>query len=325
MAQARLGVSAEEHERFFRELLGDIDEPTTPFGLREVHRDGSSVEEARRLLAPSLNERLRAQARRLGVSVATLCHVAWGQVVARTSGREQVVFGTVLFGRMHGGAGADRAMGLFINTLPVRLDLDDTGVEASVRQTHALLAELLRHEHASLALAQRCSGVAAGEPLFSALLNYRHSRTPDREATARRRRSGGRGVARRRGAHQLSVRHVGRGLRRGAGLTAQVGEPLSPERVCDFMQRGAGAAGRRARARPDDAGAHARRAAAGRARRCCWRRGTRPEAPYPTERCIHQLFEAQVRQTPDAIAVVQDDVELTYAELNGGPIDSRTG
>ncbi|MEX3969062.1 hypothetical protein AB4Y42_44545, partial [Paraburkholderia sp. EG286B] len=56
-----------------------------------------------------------------------------------------------------------------------RLDLDGTGVEASVRTTHARLAELLAHEHASLALAQRCSGVAAPAPLFSSLLNYRHN------------------------------------------------------------------------------------------------------------------------------------------------------
>ncbi|MET4332159.1 aryl carrier-like protein, partial [Bradyrhizobium sp. i1.15.2] len=175
VAQARLGVGADAHEQFFRRLLADIDEPTTPFGLSEIRGDGSGVGEAHRMLPQALNARLRSQARRLGVSLASLCHLAWGQVVARSSGREQVVFGTVLFGRMHGGAGADRAMGLFMNTLPLRLDLDGTGVEASVRTTHARLAELLAHEHASLALAQRCSSVAAPAPLFSALLNYRHT------------------------------------------------------------------------------------------------------------------------------------------------------
>jgi hypothetical protein len=40
---------------------------------------------------------------------------------------------------------------------------------------HTLLGDLLRHEHASLALAQRCSAVPTPAPLFSALLNYRHS------------------------------------------------------------------------------------------------------------------------------------------------------
>ena len=146
------------------------------------------------MLPQGLNDRLRGQARRIGVSLASLCHLAWGQVLARTSGREDVVFGTVLFGRMQAGEGADRALGLFINTLPVRLDLDETGVEDSVRQTHQQLADLLRHEHASLALAQRCSGVAAPAPLFSALLNYRHNslrRTPCRTTAADLRRSSG--------------------------------------------------------------------------------------------------------------------------------------
>ncbi|WP_033058535.1 non-ribosomal peptide synthetase, partial [Sinorhizobium arboris] len=175
VAQARLGMDAKAHEEFFRKMLADIDEPTLPFGLSEVRGDGRGSSEARRMLPPALNDRLREQARRLGVSLASLCHLAWGQVVARSSGREQVVFGTVLFGRMHAGSGADRTMGLFINTLPVRLDLDGTGVAASVQATHARLSELLAHEHASLALAQRCSGVAAPVPLFGALLNYRHN------------------------------------------------------------------------------------------------------------------------------------------------------
>jgi non-ribosomal peptide synthetase component F len=117
-------------------LLGDIEEPTTPFGLTQVQRDGHGVEEARALLSSALNTRLRLHARRLSVSLASLCHLAWGQVVARTSGREKVVFGTVLCGRVHRGADAEHATGPFGNVLPMRLNLDDTGVEASVRQTH---------------------------------------------------------------------------------------------------------------------------------------------------------------------------------------------
>nr|WP_318246564.1 hypothetical protein [Rhizobium sp. T1473] len=175
VAQARLGGDAKAHEEFFRSMLADIDEPTLPFGLSQVHGDGSGVGEAHRMLPQALNDRLRAQARRLGVSLASLCHLAWGQVVALSSGRSRWCSARLLFGRMQAGAGADRALGLFIKPLPVRLDLDGTGVEESLRLTHARLAELLAHEHASLALAQRCSGVAAPAPLFSALLNYRHN------------------------------------------------------------------------------------------------------------------------------------------------------
>jgi amino acid adenylation domain-containing protein len=40
------------------------------------------------------------------------------------------------------------------------------------------------------------------------------------------------------------------------------------------------------------------------------------KAEYPKDKCIHQLFEAQVEQTPDAIAVVFKDHQLTYRELN---------
>jgi len=40
------------------------------------------------------------------------------------------------------------------------------------------------------------------------------------------------------------------------------------------------------------------------------------QADYPKHHCIHQLFEAQVEQTPDAIAVAFVDEQITYQELN---------
>ena len=190
VVQARLGVSQEEHEAFFRKLLGDVEEPTAPFGLLDVQGDGDGKKEARVVLNDELAQRLRANAHRLGVSAASLCHLAWGQVLAKVSGREDVVVGTVLFGRIQGGEGADWVMGLFINTLPMRIRIGEEGAAASVRRTHALLADLLRHEHASLALAQRCSRVTAPTPLFSALLNYRHSQGQRRLLQWRRGRLG---------------------------------------------------------------------------------------------------------------------------------------
>ncbi|MCG1042450.1 amino acid adenylation domain-containing protein [Mycetohabitans sp. B8] len=310
VAQARLGVSEAEHERFFTGMLADIDEPTLPFGLTDVHRDGRDVTESHRKLPPALNDQLRAHAKRLGVSLASLCHLAWAQVLARASGQPRVVFGTVLFGRMHAGDGAHSAMGLFINTLPLCVDLDGS-VQDSVRHTHARLAALLEHEHASLTLAQRCSGVPAGTPLFNALLNYRHnamdssghSGLPGVELLSAQERTNYPLI--------LSVEDDGQTL----GLTAQSVSSLEPERVCAYMQQALQSLADVLEAAPDTA-VQQLQVLPDAERQLLLDTWNATQQDYPSHLCIHQLFEAQVARTPEATALVYEDQTLSYAQLN---------
>ena len=126
-----------------------MDEPTAPFGLLDVQGDGRGIEEARRCTGCSISRRLASAGAAAGGECGELFHLAWAQVLGALSGREDVVFGTVLFGRMQGGEGADRAHGVVHqHAAGAALMMVTQASRPSVRQTHAQLAHLLRHEHA---------------------------------------------------------------------------------------------------------------------------------------------------------------------------------
>jgi amino acid adenylation domain-containing protein len=316
VAQVRLGVSQEEHREFFTGMLRDVDEPTAPFGLLDVRGDGSGIEESRVAVEERLAARLRRCARSLAVSTATLCHVAWAQVLAAVVRRDDVVFGTVLFGRMQGGEGSDRVMGPFINTLPIRIRLGNATAEDGVRETHALLASLLRHEHASLTLAQRCSAVEPPAPLFTTLLNYRHGgkqMRPDAPADAPRRK-----YTEERSNYPLTmtVDDPGEGL----VLTAKVKARGEAARVSAMMHTALEGLAEALESTPQRALRSIRVTPADECGLVLYE-WNRTEADFPRETCVHELFEEQVARRPDAVALVfpGSSVErkpLTYAELN---------
>ncbi|MBQ1156597.1 amino acid adenylation domain-containing protein [Streptomyces sp. A73] len=310
VGQARLRMTTQQYERFFDSLLGDVQQPTTPFGLVEVG-DGTAVSSVRRAVAPEVVQRLHEQARRLGVSAATLFHVAWARVVAAASGHDDVVFGTVLFGRLQGGAGSDRGPGLYINTLPARVRDGGVGVEDAVRGMHRQLADLLVHEHAPLALAVRSSGIVGRRPLFTSLLNFRHVSAEELAVHAQ--------LA---GAEWLyageatdvpltaSVDATGTGF----DITVDAAEPADASAVCDMLLTATEGLLTALETAPETPLRRLEVLDTALRGRLLEEWGAGREAV--SERTLPRLFEEQVKRSPGAVAVECGDEKVSYAELN---------
>ncbi|MFF8936082.1 amino acid adenylation domain-containing protein [Streptomyces paradoxus] len=321
VAQTRDGARREEHERYFAGLLGDVTEPTSAYGVADVHGDGSDLNKAHLGFEPFLDARVRATARRLGSSPATLLHVAYARALAAVSGREDVVFGTVLFGRMNSGAGSDRVLGLFMNTLPVRVRVTGVGVLEAVGGMRSQLAGLLEHEHAPLAVAQGASGVTGDTPLFTTLLNYRHNTTGPAARTADRDQEEGfegirRLFMRPLNNYPLTVAVDDNGD--SMGLVVDSADPGDPHAVgllvrtaLDNLVTALDSAldgGLELPLSSVDVLAQdeLQQVLVG------WN-DTAAEVPAGT---VVARFEAQAARTPDAVAIVADGAEVSYAELD---------
>ncbi|KAF9923882.1 hypothetical protein BGZ65_008624, partial [Modicella reniformis] len=203
-------------------------------------------------------------------------------------------------------------MGLFINTLPVRVDLNGS-IRESILQTHERLASLLEHEHASLVLAQRCSNVPQGTPLFSAILNYRHNAMSSDDSSIFPGIEYLKYHERNNYPLSLSVEDFGTSL----GLTVDVVRPLDSERVCGYMEQALHSLADALENTPDMTTRHIDILPEVE-RHLLLQTWNKTQQDFPAHLCIHHLFEQQVERTPHATALVFMDHSMTYTELNNG-------
>ncbi|WP_367127668.1 amino acid adenylation domain-containing protein [Saccharothrix sp. HUAS TT1] len=113
---------------------------------------------------------LTARARACGVTLNTLVQGVWGLLLARVTGRTDVVFGATSSGRPAEVPGVESMIGLFINTLPVRVRLDPAeSVAGLLARLQAQASELMAHQHVGLTEVQELVGL--GE-LFDTLVVF---------------------------------------------------------------------------------------------------------------------------------------------------------
>ena len=264
---------------------------------------------------PALSASLNRTAREQALTLNTMMQTAWGILLGRLSGRDDVVFGVTVAGRPAELAGVEHMVGLFINTLPLRLRLPpELPLSALLRQTQDSQSRLMAHQHLGLAEIQQAAGVG---DLFDTLLvfeNYpvdraglaaagwhnrqraeaRPSPWPRCDAlSAGADRAAGRDAA---AAARLPARPVRAGGRGGHGPAPH---PAAGGRGCGRQHS------RWATCRSWRSPSATPSCAAGTTRRSRLRRATLPA-----------LFAAQAVRTPDAVAVVFEDRTLTYAALD---------
>ncbi len=266
-------------------------------------------------LSESSSLRAREFCRDQGLTLNSLAIGAWSLLLERYSGEQDVVFGATTSGRPADLPGAERIVGLLINTLPVRAKIDpEAETLAWLKDLQARQADARQYEYTPLVEIQGWREIPAGLPLFETLLVVENYPVSDLIADA--------GVA-----SSLEIEPGPAFRRTNYPLTFAIspGPQIGIEVAFDAGRFDAGSIKRLVGqfqtllegiiAKPKSAIDQLPLLTEAEEHQLFveW---NATQAPEPAERAIQRLFENQVERTPEAIAVQEGSRSLTYAELN---------
>ncbi len=271
--------------------------------------------EVRRWISADAMHHLDAFARRERITLNTMVQAAWALLLSRYNDDSDIVFGATVSGRSAQIRDIESMVGLLINTVPVRINVEEgQRVGPWLRKVQALHTARQPFEHTALADVHRWSGLPGNVPLFDTLLvfeNYPHALATGHGAgfgnlaVSEVERSlvhtnyglmavvvpGERmlmqvGFDARRFEHDAVERLLAHFERALLELTADADRPLSKLTLLESDER------RRVLSTFNDT-----------------------QREYALDRCVHELIADQTARTPDAAAVTFEGRSITYREL----------
>jgi amino acid adenylation domain-containing protein/non-ribosomal peptide synthase protein (TIGR01720 family) len=287
-------------ERHWRTLLAGMTAPTSlPFDRKPLRTHGTR---SSRRVDMTVTADVEAFARQARVTVNTVVEGAWALMLASYSGDSDVCFGTTVAGRPAELPGAEDMIGLFINTLPVRLD---TAVHATsvdwLRQLQQAQTESRQYEHVPLTTVQQWSDIPRGTPLFDSVVVFENYPYHGERHGIR--------IARQLGEEHSNfplglVVYPGDRLRLVLNYDPECFERSTVDQMLGCL-------------------AHVLESLAAGPEVPVTRlplpsviEGNDTATPYPADKSLPALFTAQVKKNPNALAVVCGDIRLSYAEVN---------
>ncbi|WP_331721435.1 amino acid adenylation domain-containing protein [Streptomyces sp. NBC_00212] len=303
----------DEAARVWADELAGIEEPTllvpaavssdaAPTGIGQVDVP----------LTAELSQELSRRASELGVTMNTVVQAAWGLLLGGLTGRQDVVFGTTVSGRPPMVAGVDSMVGLFINTLPVRVDCAPADTLSEVLTgLQDRQGALLDHQHYGLAEIHHATGLKS---LFDTIVVF-DSYPIDRAGISEAYSAAGiavTGISPLSGTHYPMIVTATAEPRLRVALEYQhhLFDSAAVETIAARFQRILQQLVEDPQVRVGQVDVLE---AAERDRLLVEFNDTAAPA---SELTVPALFERQAARTPDAVAVVFEDTSLTYRELD---------
>ena len=304
-------------EQFWRRLLAGFT-AATPLVVDRINwresagHDSYGSEGIR--LSSTFTADLQSFAKEHQVTINTILQGAWALLLNRYSSANDIVFGATMACRLPFAKDKTSLVGLFINTLPVRAHISaEKFVVPFLRELRSQWVSIRDYEYTPLRKAQAWSDVPPGSPLFESLIIFE---TYSLNSVLRAQQGiWNRREFRLRGRTNYPITLVGH---------------LDPELVLEIdydEARFDGATIRRLlghiQTLLQGMVADPHRSVSElpmltqQERRTLLVEWNQTSAEYPKDECIHQLFEAQAKRTPHAVAVKFESDQLTYQELNG--------
>jgi natural product biosynthesis luciferase-like monooxygenase protein/amino acid adenylation domain-containing protein len=260
-----------------------------------------------------LTEQLKRLSQQQGTTLFMTLLAAWAVVLARLSGQQDLVIGTPTANRTR--QELEPLIGFFVNTLALRIDLADEPSVADVLE-RVRVSALAAQDHQDLPFEQVVEIVQPPRrlehpPLFQVMFAWQNNDDASLDLP---------GLQIQPVAVPLDWAKFDLLLNLSETRDGIAGDFIYATALFDAatIERHRGYLVNVLRAMVADAQQPVARIdlLSNAERKLLLRDWNETQAPYPRDRCIHELFEAQAQQTPDAIAVVRDDIQLSYAQLN---------